>query len=70
MKKIEKIESLRKEIDKIYKRIHRLQESCKHKHVTKKHGSNTGNYDPTQDCYWTDFTCLDCDKRWTEDGSK
>ncbi len=46
-----------------------LQEACTHPSVTKKHGSNTGNYDPSADWYWTDFDCPDCAKRWTKEGS-
>ena len=46
-----------------------LQSQCKHPAATKKHGANTGNYDPHADCYWTDFACPDCGKRWTVDGS-
>jgi len=70
MKRIERVAKHKKEIDKHYKMIRTLQENCKHKHVTKEHCGSTGNYDPTQDCYWTNFICLDCDKHWTEDGSK
>lgn len=48
-----------------------LQNECTHpkETVEKKYGSNTGNYDPHQDCYWTDFKCGICDKMWTENGS-
>lgn len=55
--------------DAIEKKIEAFQEKCKHVRVEKKHGANTGNYDPSADCYWTDFKCLDCNKRWREDGS-
>lgn len=47
-----------------------FQSQCPHGDVTKTHKSNTGNYDPSADCYWTDFHCNDCDKRWSEEGSK
>jgi hypothetical protein len=47
-----------------------FQSQCLHENVTKTHRSNTGNYDPSADCYWTEFICNDCDKRWSEDGSK
>lgn len=46
-----------------------LQEECKHPNAEKKYGSNTGNYDPSADCYWTDFRCHDCGKVWTVDGT-
>lgn len=42
-----------------------IQEHCKHPNATKKHGANTGNYDPSCDHYWIDWDCPDCTKRWT-----
>jgi uncharacterized lipoprotein len=33
------------------------------------HVSDTGNYDPSSDKYWTEFHCALCDKRWSKDGS-
>ena len=44
-----------------------LQDTCRHENVEKKYRSNTGNYDPTADCYWIDFHCPDCEKRWSRD---
>ncbi len=44
--------------------------TCTHRGAEKVHGSNTGNYDPSADCYWTDFHCRTCGKRWHEEGSK
>lgn len=44
-----------------------LQAECTHPNVVKKYDANTGNYDPTADSYWIDFTCPDCRKRWRED---
>lgn len=61
---------------RIYKSIMKLedelvkhQNKCKHKNATKKWGGNTGNYDPSADCYWTEFHCPTCLKRWTVDGN-
>lgn len=42
-----------------------LQELCEHPDVIIKHEGNTGNYDPSSDCYWTTYKCPDCDKYWT-----
>lgn len=47
-----------------------LQSECAHPSVVKEHKSNVGNYDPSNDCYWTVFDCPDCHKHWTEEGSK
>ena len=40
---------------------------CKHPDETllRKSGANTGNYDPSSDCYWYDFHCQICGKKWT-----
>lgn len=66
------IESLRDDITKIERQIERIQEGCSHPPdcVTKEHHGSTGNYDPTQDCYWTTFSCSLCEKNWSEEGSK
>jgi hypothetical protein len=37
---------------------------CKHPNVKETARSNTGNYDPGADVYWTEFDCPDCDKFW------
>lgn len=42
-----------------------LQKLCTHPCVTKKYRSNTGNYDPSADCYWIEWSCPDCGKYWT-----
>ena len=47
-----------------------LEEECVHSNVTKTHCANTGNYDPSNDSYWTVFVCPDCGKIWQEEGSK
>jgi hypothetical protein len=44
-----------------------LQEACPHPDATKEPKANTGNYDPSSDCYWYDCHCPDCGKFWTED---
>ena len=49
--------------------IARVQSKCSHKKVEKKHRGDTGNYDPSNDRYWTEMYCPTCDKRWTVEGS-
>lgn len=70
-------------IVKLESEIRALQDSCRHnterdafgRHVTyrdyvaKVHRSNTGNWCPADDCYWTECHCTLCDKKWTEEGS-
>ncbi len=52
----------------LYEAQKQLQALCVHPaHAVQiEHGSNTGNYDPSADSYWTDYKCCLCDKRWTE----
>lgn len=42
-------------------------DKCPHNKVTVKSRSNTGNYDPSSDSYWSEIHCLICDRGWTED---
>jgi hypothetical protein len=67
-------QEIRREADKINKKIrewqHRkdiLQMTCQHEKVKKIPRANTGNYDPSQDCYWYECHCPGCDKFWMED---
>jgi hypothetical protein len=66
----------RREIMKIERRISKAEDAleaaqvkCKHPVRVARYGSNTGNYDPHADCYWTDFACMVCGKFWTMEGS-
>jgi len=59
---------IQKSILDLQKRLRKIQDKCVHINFEKEHGANTGNYD-CKDIYWTDFHCLDCDKRWSEDGT-
>lgn len=61
-----KIEKLQLKIKTIESEIHTIQLECQHPNVAKKHGSSTGNWDRGDDCYWIDYNCPDCQKRWTE----
>lgn len=64
-----KIAAARKRIEKKIQHaeqsLYELQDECTHPAAVKKHGGSTGNYDPSADCYWTDWKCPDCGKRWT-----
>lgn len=54
---------------RIEEAIRVLQDNCKHPadRLSKIYKSNTGNYDPYEDCYWVEYTCGDCDKWWMEE---
>jgi len=60
---------LREQIKTLTDKIIEIQNECSHPKgaLTKKGGSNTGNWCSGDDRYWYDFHCGLCDKRWTED---
>ena len=58
--------ALEKRREKYFIDKYKLEDACPHENATKKHKGNTGNYDPASDLYWTEFTCPDCGKFWTE----
>lgn len=67
---------IKEEVARILTTLHQAQSeldkvrsSCTHPDVVKAHKANTGNYDPSADCYWTEFRCPDCGKFWRVDGS-
>ena len=61
---------IKKSIFELELRLRKIQDNCTHARVEKEYGASTGNYDPSADRYWTKFHCLECDKRWSEEGSK
>lgn len=65
-----KIQELKEQIKLLEKKIDAIQEECNHPISARiqNPGANTGNYDPTADCYWVDNECGLCEKRWTVDG--
>lgn len=60
------IELKQKKIEDCKLDILKLQKICPHNNLEYIHGSNTGNYDPTQDIYWVEYRCNICKKHWTE----
>lgn len=67
----ERVDEIKLTLTRLHEELQDIQTVCSHpkEGLIKRHESDTGNYDPSQDRYWTDFTCTLCDKRWTEDGS-
>jgi hypothetical protein len=49
-----------KKIAELAIKVRRLRKKCKHKNYVSEYKSNSGNYDPSSDCYWIEFNCLDC----------
>jgi hypothetical protein len=67
----QKILGEKEKIKHSQKLIQMWQSECSHdkKHLELKYGSNTGNYDPSADSYWTNIECKVCGKTWHLDGS-
>lgn len=64
------IEKLEKSIGRARAKVNKLQAVCPHENVDAKYNSNTGNYDPTADCYWVEVKCLDCGKYMSFDSER
>ena len=58
---------LKAKADKIQQAILALQTECTHPNVSRVAKSNSGGYDPSNDSYWYEFKCPDCQKFWCED---
>jgi hypothetical protein len=59
---IRKRDALQKKADAIHEQRKELLDTCTHpqQFITKKHKSNTGNWCPDDDHYWTEFYCDLC----------
>lgn len=64
-----RLQQIDAEIKKLQEERLAIQEQCCHPSLVleKIYKSNAGNYDPSCDCYWIDYHCGLCDKRWSED---
>src|SRR6516165_11138876 len=48
-----------------------IQENfCNHPELVGEYKANTGNWDRSDDSYWVEYKCPNCDKYWTEDQSE
>lgn len=63
------IQEYKEQIEKLQSKIVEIQDWCSHPKaaLTSVNKSDTGNYDPSCDSFWTEFHCGLCEKRWTED---
>jgi hypothetical protein len=41
-----------------------LQKKCRHIHRNGVHKCDTGNWCKADDCYWMEWSCPDCGKKW------
>lgn len=58
------IDTYKKKIDPLEQRLREYQEKCRHERAVQDYGSDTGNYDPSADCYWSNIFCPTCLKLW------
>lgn len=56
-------------IQKAYKKLSDLQESCPHYDSIYRNRASTGSWD-RDDSYWREYECHDCGKCWTTDQSR
>lgn len=63
------VKLMQEQITLLQDKITEVQSECGHpeKYLDKTYDGSTGGYDPSSDCYWINFHCKLCDKRWTED---
>ena len=65
-----KINQINDIIEMLRERKQELVDACPHENGLYDYKGNTGNYDPSCDCYWIDATCLDCGKMWHVDSER
>lgn len=56
---------LKELLDRINTELLSRQTECKHRRIIYEYGANTGNYAPSDDCYWVTVECIDCGNRTT-----
>ena len=66
---INEVAHIQKKLKKWKNKLDEVQTICSHPNVIKTHKSNTGNWCPQYDSYWTEFKCPDCGLFWTRVGS-
>jgi Spy/CpxP family protein refolding chaperone len=59
---------IKQELDRINEQYRANQDDCQHPFAKKNHVKYEGYSE--KPIYSTEFYCSDCDKRWTEEGSK
>jgi hypothetical protein len=65
---IRKYRTLKKRRMALSEQMQQIQlRECLHPNLVRTPKSNTGNYDPSSDCYWYENKCPDCERFWMED---
>lgn len=63
----EKVAALESIIEEARNLLIAARKECTHETGTYMYKSNSGNYDPSSDCYWRENRCSDCGAYWHED---
>lgn len=67
MTRMLKAHRMQKEIVALRDELRRHQAKCRHLKATKENRGNTGNYDPSANSYWIEFSCPTCLRKWSRD---
>jgi hypothetical protein len=59
-----KLVVIQKRTASAYAALKALQDTCAHPTPTYKYCGSSGSYDPSNDSYWIDWHCPDCNKKW------
>lgn len=63
----QKIVELEAIIEEAQRQLSIVRQKCTHENGEYIYEGNTGNWCPSDDCYWRTNQCHDCGKRWIED---
>jgi len=66
----QQMDKMLKQMDKLYAKQELLKSQCTHEGLLGEYGANTGNYCSSDNSYWVNFKCPQCDKCWREDQDK
>jgi hypothetical protein len=68
---LKRVITINKSIGRLNAELQTIQATCSHPPATVryKYDANTGNWDHSDDSYWTNIYCGTCGKYWTENGS-
>ncbi len=67
MKISTRITRLKDKIQKARQEITVIQDACPHHRLVGKFYSDTGNYCSSDDSYWVELECPECQKFWRTD---
>lgn len=60
------VKDIYENIASLQNKLKLIQTNCPHPNKQTENKADTGNYDPSDNCYWKEHFCPDCDKKWVE----